>query len=882
MGNYGDTSTYFGITNLLLNFSDLKLNKEEYTLDIRRTVFDMDNGLSVTGLKGNIESRSGYTSLKLSAETSNSRLNIECRADGNLMDLLSDPKKMRKAAVSVSNTQLSIKDFLYFKPDLKDKPAVKVLEKSPLIFQARVTLLDSVINIPEIKIEKDQIGITLSGNINNAFIEGRQSGKMEVDLPDINIASLNSILKESGIIMALPEIDSVSLSASVSGTLKSADFQASISSDIGKTDIAGNISYSDDNFYVKTVFQDILTGKLLKNQMLGSLDGRVEIKGSGIRKKNLSADIIAMIDTLYFNGYAYTKARLDCKISDQNYNVNVIIDDPSLKCNLDVLLNTADTVLDARAEGSYYAQLNKLNLFKDTLEIDGKIRAGFKKNHNMIESELNVLETKFVTPYDNSVLPDINIVFISDSIRTKLNAESDFFKAKVSIEKPVSELNHILKAYKDYAGTFIGPAYMDRSARVSFLPEMKADISIRPHKAIWMILNDTSFHFSDFKLNLLNNPALEELNYKINARSFKYKNIKIGSFNASLTDSAGKMNILTSTDSLTIFSHRISKIIIDSHFSNMEGITKFSVFENPGSRMYDFEFSSKLDSSGIDLKIPSEQLTMNGVKWIMDSPELMSYDHVTKSFEVSLKMHTPQSFINITSDRSAGLHTNYVMKNVDIASLLPTALINGNPAGIISGTVDVSSKLDHTREIHADMNLKDVSWSDLDYRNLALNINFNSDTTQAFTADMKADIDSAGIIAKVSSKANGDRNLDAEFANLPIEDVQPFVKKFLSDLKGYISGNMKINSSGKAKELDGEIRFDGASVRVKTLNSIFKIPSDKITFNGDKIIFDSFTVLDSLNNELLVDGFLEFGQSGAMSDLEIISKNLQVMGSHGK
>jgi hypothetical protein len=131
--------------------------------------------------------------------------------------------------------------------------------------------------------------------------------------------------------------------------------------------------------------------------------------------------------------------------------------------------------------------------------------------------------------------------------------------------------------------------------------------------------------------------------------------------------------------------------------------------------------------------------------------------------------------------------------------------------------------------------------------------------------------------------AEGERNINADFTNLEIQNFQPFVEKFLSDLRGQLSGNINVKMSDKIESFNGELDIKEANVRIKALNSVFRIPSDKITFTGKKIVFDSFRVLDSLSNELLVDGSLEIVQPGEItSNLEIFSKNLQVMGSTEK
>ena len=62
------------------------------------------------------------------------------------------------------------------------------------------------------------------------------------------------------------------------------------------------------------------------------------------------------------------------------------------------------------------------------------------------------------------------------------------------------------------------------------------------------------------------------------------------------------------------------------------------------------------------------------------------------------------------------------------------------------------------------------------------------------------------------------------------------------------------------------------------MNSSYRLPDDSIKFTGKRMVFSNFKVLDSLNNELLVDGFVDLGDKSQVSaDLEITSSNLQIL-----
>jgi autotransporter translocation and assembly factor TamB len=881
--DHSDSLSSFGITDLALKFSNLKLNSKEIGLDIAETMFNMDNGFSVKKMKGTIESLSGKTTFNLSVETANSLFNIESKADGSFMELVSNPFGIKKATMSVSDTGLSLKDLLCFKPELIDNQVFTALDKTPFKVNLSIKLQDSVISIPEISIEKDNIGITMAGKIQNAFMKGKEKGELTLNITDINVSTLGSILKEAGLIKDLPEMGSLSLTASLSGSIKNSVFNIGLISDIGKTDISGTFDFENDVFYAKSVLRDVMLGKMLRNPLVGSIGGNIEVKGSGLRHNELAADIVVMVDSVGFKGYTYSRTRVECNINRQTYNINLNIDDPNLNCSFNGSVNNAGSILEVKSSGSFVAQLNNLHLLKDTLAIEGKFKAGFLKEHNNIKSDLTIQDLKLTVPRHYSILPETTASFSSDSLKTILNANSDFFSCIAEIKKPFSELVQVIPEYKLYALTFIDSSQQHRLNRISLLPEMKADLKISQHRMLSLILNDTTFHFTDFELKILNNPDADKINYNVSGKNIQYKKIIIGNLDTKLTDSAGSLKIHAIAENCSLFSHRLSKISIMNQLSNNKGFTDIKVFEKPDKILYDFGISSTMDSNGITFSVPSKQLTMNGIKWSMDTPDLFSYNQSGRLFLISLKMHTDNSYFFVRSDQSAGLKTKLSLNRVDIATILPVGLLQGNPSGLISGNADFSTSLNREKEINTDLNFENVSWSDINYRIISLKSNFKSDSLKNYNIELNAILDSSKIMLKAVKPPDGNQDINAEFTAISVRSFQPFVNKFLSDLAGHISGKVKIISTDNNENINGELNFEGVRVRINTLNSIFKIPSDKISFTGKKLVFNSFRILDSLNNELFVDGSLNFVNKGVISsDLEIKSKNLQVMRSTEK
>jgi translocation and assembly module TamB len=870
----------FSITGFDLSLAGIKLDSVGSGLVVKQAKFDLGNGFSLKSMKGKLESGSVKTTLNLSAVTGNSELNIEGEADGNIFDLINKPFNKRKVSASFDNTSLSVMDLFYFKTDLRLNPLFVALSKAPVKTGGSILLQDSVIIFSEISVSQTPgFAIITEGKIDNCFILEKASGKMQFELSAINSVWLKEILKASGIKIDLPELAGISLKGILSNSLKSPQFNIELISDLGNIDLQGTYNYDLDSFSLKSTFGKVLLNKILGYPALGSLSGSGFIAGGGIRQKAIGGDAKVIIDSVRFNDYDYSKIRIDCRVSPVNYDFRLQVNDPSLECDLNALMNTNDSILTLKAAGSFMAKLKNLHLYKDSLTVEGKLTADFKNLRNHTESGVAITGLKLTMPLESILVDSINVSLKADTSRTTVTAVSDFFNVNIQIEKPLSEMKSVPAGFKEYAKSFIDPKNLNSTERISGLPEMEASMKIRTSKVIGIFLQDTTLHFTNIEIDLNNSISSGRVNCRIAARNIGYGNLGAGSLNANLTDSANVMNMRIVAQKCYLYSMPVDKLLLNNSLADRQGTTRLEVFGKDGKVLYSIELGSSADSSNFYLKVPSKQLTMNGVMWQLDTVDILTYNRTNKLFLPTFKMHTNESVLALMSESKDGILTyKGEMSNVKFASLLPDKIFPGNPAATISGFIDYGLNKNKGMEIKSDLNFKDVKWSDLNFSNLAVKGSFILNGPEEYILEMTALLDSSKIALKASKPVTGSRTINAEFSRLPINTFQPFVRKVVSDLRGSISGSLNILSVNNKESFNGELNINKANLKINTLSSSYRIPDGKVLFTGKKMVLNKFMILDSLNNELLVNGSLDISDSKSiLTDLEVSSSKLQVM-----
>jgi hypothetical protein len=89
-----------------------------------------------------------------------------------------------------------------------------------------------------------------------------------------------------------------------------------------------------------------------------------------------------------------------------------------------------------------------------------------------------------------------------------------------------------------------------------------------------------------------------------------------------------------------------------------------------------------------------------------------------------------------------------------------------------------------------------------------------------------------------------------------VKSIEGFSFGSIRNGSGNLSGQLKITGTTSAPVVRGDVHFNKVGFNVATLNSYFTMPNESITFNNDGVLFNDFTLVDSLGNKAVVRGTL--------------------------
>ena len=873
--NYGDS-----FKEIDVRVDDLRLNKDHAGMKLKKMAFEMGNGFFLKKMSGELDSNSDQTRLQVDIQTMNSRLGLKASADKAYRDILAAPDQIGQAALEMDKSMISLKDLLCFLPELERWPIYESLAASPIEVGTHLDMRASSLDVSNVTIsQKRNFSIKLGGNIQKVFDIDEATGDMHLSVAGLSQLWLEELATATGISRPFPDLSDLKLECDLSDSLLSPEISLNLVSLRGNIDLIGSIDIQKKLFTLGYSLHGINLGELLAVAELGSFTGTGEIKGLGFSRDELQASFYLQMDTLGFRGYPYRNFQFTGSIEPGVYGLQMVAKDSSLKGDMQLSLELADSAIVLKTSGLLQAQLDDLHLYRDTLNLQTGFDASLISKGQVLETELHSRDLTLITPQKTAVVEELNAYFKSDSARSSLQLDADFMEADLQLVKPMNELDSLGKGYQHYFASFRKASHITAANRVAVLPEINATASIFYHELFDVFMGDSGLHFSRLDASICKQSDKNSLNTSITGSELAYKMLETEMINAVVTDSAGVILLELLSDSISVFSGPKHMLKLNANLSNRSILTRFSVNDYGNQDLYRIDVAGRADSNKIYLDVPDQQLILNGAEWQLEDPDLLSIDLANNSFYPSLHMKLDSSYLNINTGSEDSL-INYVMdlSRVELISLIRNDIFWGNPDGSFTGSLEYQTDGNMEKSIATDLLIGDLRFSGQAYSDISLEGSYSWGESNSYLLDLQARTDSLDVQVNAEKNTLGEREMKGLFTHFPLGLIEPFTEEYISEIDGSLSGNFDISSRRGLDRFTGHLLFHDARTKVNLLNNVFRIPDQEIQIADQKVVFDEFTILDTLDRPLKLDGFIEYrGQKSFVADLNIISSELKVM-----
>ena len=879
----------FSDVNIVFEKINGSLSKVQWLKDTITTHIDLStqeqSGLQVKTLQANctIHPRAIIFD-QLILRTNNSQIkNYFAMRYYSINDLSQFEKKVQLEA-NLTSSILSSNDLSLFAPKLKNWNM-----KFLLTGHVKGTL-DNMVGT-NMNIHTDNSSSSFSGNITLTNLSDVKH--LYIHANQIHLRTKYSdIVKIAPALKRLPTVNLIALSnikytGNFSGFLNNFSSLGLLETNIGnvQTDVNIQIQKNDLTAYIgKLKFKGFQLGTFLHNSELGIIEGAIELEGKGTNRQ-ASTNLIMQLRRLDYKGYSYSNVVANGKLNHNNYTGVVKVNDPNLKFNLDVIINTHKDSSQFSIIGEVQQlQAKALGITKNDVHVDGLFDFNFKgKNIDAFTGYVKMFNTNV---FHEGVRLNLDSIVLKTEARDAalkiLSLQSNEINASIIGEYKIIELGD---EFKRLAHQYL-PAYIEAPTHSVQKQNFSYSIQMGSIDGYLSLFNPDLKGFSDAKLS----GTLQSSNNKItingNIPSFSYKNFSANNFYIKGDGTNEKLDLTVQTDNIVIddslyFPYTTLNLSTRQNVSEL----KLSTSANRSLSAANVEATINTYEDGIGVYFKPSSFVLNDKIWEIKKAGEIVYRNKTLSANNVTFSTGEQQLIVQTQPSETGNHNDlYIdLRNIVIADFLPLALKKPSMEGLMNGKIVVSDPFGdmyaytdtalHIEQFQLDTNMMGALQVKANYR-----ANDGKLVYEVISPNVNYDFIANGVInLKDSSGVFLYNNLVMNGMELGI--FKPYLSSVFSTIDGKAYGQLQTSITHKKFILEGIAYLQQTHVTSAYTNVTYTIDTAKLICKDGSIRFEEFNLKDRFNNIGKAKGVLSFanGFNNINYDISIDANRLELM-----
>ena len=884
-----------GIDYNNLKISKLKLNSERF--------FYSENKISGWIYSGSFKEKSGFQLQNLQTDfaysnrqtflrkflfkTPQSILRDELVLNYKSFDELS--KNIGKVRINtrLKNSQLAFKDILLLAPDLANTPPFKGNENEILKFSG-----DASGTVNNLKIGQ----FSMSGfNQANFKVKGQITG-----LPDVNRTALNlnvtalSITKKDLLKIApkgsiptnieLP--NKVSIVGKIVGKLNNLALNTQLKSDLGDASFKGklvNITADKNQQYDGFVtFNNFEMGKFLKQtDQIGKITLSANIKGIGFDPKTVKASVDGTIQQAEIKGYNYKNVVLKANIANQIAQLKGNIQDPNITLDIDTQADISKEFPSIKGNVKI-GQLNlkPLGFYADNIGIRGDIDVDMQDtNPDNPSGKITINQGTLLQDGKPIKIENTTLIASNSAEGKKIQIDSPFLKGNINGNFNYLQLSDIFITTINRYFVLPDVAYKPITQPFNLLMDFK----FVKHPLLQAFVPGlTRLDTARFTANL-NSQADTIFRASLNLPFVEYDTIQIVKTTLSMTGNANTLTYKGGLDGVVLTSFRVRKTSILGDIRNNTASFNATFKDSVDKDRHAVAGLLQNVENQYRIRFRRGGLLLNYAPWQVDSTGYIQYGKAGLLInKFNIERGEQRLAINSTTATPNG-PISIVTDSLNIENFVT---LFGTDSTLAGGKIDGKILLSNymaTPSFTGDIAIKRFQFQRTDIGDLkvnAYNESANKITTKVSLLNQFNDVE---LIGSYYLKTKNALDFNLNIKKLSAQTIQAFSFGQLRRAKGNLNGEASIKGSTTSPQLLGNLNFDKVAFDVSQLGSRYMIDGQKLIFEGQTIRLNQFTVSDTLNQPLKVNGTVILTNIPEVKyDLTVNANNFLVINSTRK
>lgn len=836
-----------------LFLTGLTLKNHKLLAEINQLKGSEQSGIELTHLQLKLEANDQLIAVtELDAQTIQSKVLGDASITyENLGQFIHAPGQ-NNIILNLPQIRIAPKDILYFAPDLAKDTLLGPLLKNMIYgsITSRGTLDQLLIQQFDA-----QFGTNTQIKFNGTVNALTEPDKLSFNLKDVHLYSVikdfqHFVPKDSS--YTLP--DFVQLDGIVSGTTKK--IKSTYLIHIPEGELAGNIIYN--NLKTQPIYNGTLHIKSLNAARYTDsiapemIKGNLYFDGKGFSPYTMAVDIKSDFSSLILKGTEYGKIQLNGKIKESQFNLDGNINNEHLALTLlgqgilDSLFPSFDVAiqlshLDMQALGYSEDDIQ----MKTSIAMTGKGGAtDFKGNISMTGFEINREDKSYYMDSLTGNLAYNNKSTIFDLNSPILNAHLNANVAPEMFIKGIS--NHI----QSYLEEGLPPLPISNDMTADLVVDIPETDFIRH------ILLPGLERMEDLHLTMQFNQKEKSLEAQWTSPYLFYKDIELHGLKAAITSNMDSLNYVLNMDGLISGPLDIRATKISGNLNNNHLVTTIDISDETHGKLIDITLDGEKINETYLLKVNPKNIVFNNQAWAI--PPQNSILYTPKYLEIKeFEFSRGQTSFRLESHPAEKTDfLNLVFNQIALDKLI--AFLNpDNPvaSGTMNGTITLA-EIFHDPILGANLNIKnleaiEIVLGDLDAQIANNDASVYEGEVKIMGPDLDVNLDGIYDMSQEGKASfTGTMNLN----KLALSLLGPISKSYIKDAEGQISGYVEAGNKGGTIAYKGNLNMESIAFNLLETGSTYRIPSEKVNFSHENIVFDQFLISDNAGHPTVLDG----------------------------
>jgi len=729
-------------------------------------------------------------------------------------------------------------------------------------FSSRVNGVLNDLNTEQLFVQSDNTGIRGDFNFKNLFSRS-EPFIMEASMKNVTSSyyELRSLMPNI-IGKSLPpkvfqKLGQFTVRGDATITETSIDAKVNLNTAIGSSyaDLeltnVDNINNATYTGFVSLIDFDL--GDFVENKRLGKTTLDFNVEGKGFAKETLNTEVIGEVYAINFNKYEYNNLKVSGILKEQLFDGLLISKDENIKFDFKGLADFSEERNDFNFIASVdYADLKKLNFINDSISI-------FKGNVNMdvvgnnldnLVGDIKFTKTIFQNKNDTYYFEDFKVssTFENDSLRIIDINSPDIITGYMKGNFRVRELGRLLQNSLGSVYTNYRPFEISNGQTLAFnfkiynkivdvfFPEVKFDPNTFIKGNIVADEGDFKFNFKSPSIVAFGNEA-DNIDIKIDN-----KNPLFNTF-VSVSD------LSTSYYDVKDFS-LINTTLKDTLFFRTE--FKGGSELNDSYNLNFYHTFNKENKSVIGLK--TSEVNFKGNTWVLnkngDTKNKVIINRTLDSINIQeiVMNNSQQEQIRLKGEVADSTYKDLELqfKIVSLNKITP-AIDSLKLQGEVNGTLNILQK-DDIYLPSSNLGIEDFSINGIRLGDLAVGIVGNKDLTDFVVNSQITDKgkEKLGVVGNISN--TGDMpvaNLLVDLDHFDLEPFAPLGEDIISNIRGDVSGNARIQGPVNNPDFSGILTLDNAGLGIPYLNVDYNFAQNsRVNLVNQTFDFDQIRLTD--------------------------------------